>query len=208
MTLNEAARCLEDGCDMVTIDRVIFDFGMPMGPFTLSDEVGLDVGYKVARILADGYGERMQVAEVLKVVYEDMHLLGTKGGKGFFLHGKQHGPNLELVAGITQWRERSGKPTKPCTDADIRDRCLLIMVNEAARCVEEGVIDRPALLDLAMVMGTGFPPQRGGLLHYANELGTRTVADRLTALSEHYGSRFIPCQLITDLARQGKPLPV
>jgi 3-hydroxyacyl-CoA dehydrogenase/enoyl-CoA hydratase/3-hydroxybutyryl-CoA epimerase len=207
--LNEAARCLEDGAGIEQIDRTIYDFGMPMGPFTLSDEVGLDVGYKVAKILANSYGERMAVADTLRVAYEDLHLLGTKGGKGFFLHGAKDKKdakletNLDLLAAL-----RSRHPTTRTVDADeIRDRCLLIMVNEAARCLEEKVVDKAGSLDLAMVMGTGFPPQRGGLLHYANQLGSRTVADRLKALSDRCGPRFTPCTLIDDLARDNRPFP-
>jgi 3-hydroxyacyl-CoA dehydrogenase/enoyl-CoA hydratase/3-hydroxybutyryl-CoA epimerase len=177
---------------------------MPMGPFTLSDEVGLDVGYKVAKILAHGYGERMEVADTLRVVYEELHLLGTKGGKGFFLHdakGVKTQANAELVTAL-----RSRHPVTRVIDADeIRDRCLLIMVNEAARCLEEKIVDKAASLDLAMVMGTGFPPQRGGLLHYANQLGTRTVADRLNALSDRCGKRFVPCALVSELARNNHP---
>jgi 3-hydroxyacyl-CoA dehydrogenase/enoyl-CoA hydratase/3-hydroxybutyryl-CoA epimerase len=207
--LNEAARCLEDGAGIEQIDRTIYDFGMPMGPFTLSDEVGLDVGYKVAKILANSYGERMAVADTLRVAYEDLHLLGTKGGKGFFLHNATDKKdakletNLDLLAAL-----RSRHPVTRTVDADeIRDRCLLIMVNEAARCLEEKVVDKAGSLDLAMVMGTGFPPQRGGLLHYANQLGSRTVADRLTALSDRCGPRFTPCTLIDDLARDNRPFP-
>jgi 3-hydroxyacyl-CoA dehydrogenase / enoyl-CoA hydratase / 3-hydroxybutyryl-CoA epimerase len=202
--MNEAARCLEDGASIDMIDRTIFDFGMPMGPFTLSDEVGLDVGYKVAKILAHGYGERMEVADTLRVVYEELHLLGTKGGKGFFLHdakGAKTEANGELMSAL-----RSRHPVTRVVDADeIRDRCLLIMVNEAARCLEEKIVDKAASLDLAMVMGTGFPPQRGGLLHYANQLGTRTVADRLNALSDRCGKRFVPCALVSELARNNHP---
>jgi 3-hydroxyacyl-CoA dehydrogenase/enoyl-CoA hydratase/3-hydroxybutyryl-CoA epimerase len=206
--LNEAARCLEDGAELATIDRVIADFGMPMGPFTLSDEVGLDVGFKVASILAEAYGERMRVADTLRIAYQELHLLGTKGGRGFFIHhgGKQL-PNpqiTERIAALRSGRAAGGPP--PSAD-EIRSRCLLIMVNEAARCLEEQVVAKPAILDLAMIMGTGFPPQRGGLLHYAKQLGSGPVADSLKGLADRFGERFAPCQLITDLARAGRPFP-
>lgn len=198
--LNEAARCCEDGADISFIDKTIYDFGMPMGPFTLSDDVGLDVGFKVAKNLAAHYGERMAVAESLRIVYEELHLLGTKGGKGFFLHdakGKKTSLNGELS---TTLRQRFSK-TRTVDAAEILDRCLLIMVNEAARCIEEKIIDSPLTLDLAMIMGTGFPPQRGGLLHYANQLGIKVVCERLQALSEKCGKRFQPCELILELAK-------
>jgi 3-hydroxyacyl-CoA dehydrogenase/enoyl-CoA hydratase/3-hydroxybutyryl-CoA epimerase len=206
--LNEAARLLEDGAGLAEIDRVIYDFGMPMGPFTLSDDVGLDVGYKVAKILAAHYGERMKVADALRIAYEEMHLLGTKGGRGFYLHdGKEALPNQELINRVAAASGRHPAHGSPIASDDIRDRCLLIMVNEAVRCLEEQVVAKPAILDLAMIMGTGFPPQRGGLLHYANQLGSRFVADRLKQLSDRCGSRFAPCQTIIDLAREGSPFP-
>ena len=204
--LNEAARCLEDGANIELIDRTIYKFGMPMGPFTLSDEVGLDVGYKVAKILANHYGERMVVADSLRIAYEELHLLGTKGGKGFFLHqekNKKPQANGELLAAI---RARHAA-VRSVSEDEILDRCLLIMVNEAVRCLEEQVVDRASSLDLAMVMGTGFPPQKGGLLHYANHLGSRTVAERLMSLSDRCGSRFQPCTMISDLARSNQPFP-
>jgi 3-hydroxyacyl-CoA dehydrogenase / enoyl-CoA hydratase / 3-hydroxybutyryl-CoA epimerase len=206
--LNEAARCLEDGADLATIDRAIADFGMPMGPFTLSDEVGLDVGFKVATILAGAYGERMRVADTLRIAYQELHLLGTKGGRGFFIHqgGKQL-PNPQITERISAMRSGRAPAGQAMSTDEIRSRCLLIMVNEAARCLEEQVVANPAILDLAMIMGTGFPPQRGGLLHYANQLGSGPVADSLRGLESRYGERFAPCQLITDLARAGKPFP-
>jgi 3-hydroxyacyl-CoA dehydrogenase/enoyl-CoA hydratase/3-hydroxybutyryl-CoA epimerase len=206
--LNEAARCLEDGADMTTIDRVIADFGMPMGPFTLSDEVGLDVGFKVATILAGAYGDRMRVADTLRIAYQELHLLGNKGGRGFFIHqGGQQLPNPQITERIAAMRSGRAPAGGALSADEIRSRCLLIMVNEAARCLEEQVVTKPAILDLAMIMGTGFPPQRGGLLHYANQLGSGTVADELKGLASRYGERFAPCQLITDLARSGKPFP-
>jgi 3-hydroxyacyl-CoA dehydrogenase/enoyl-CoA hydratase/3-hydroxybutyryl-CoA epimerase len=204
--LNEAARCLEDGADIELIDRSIYNFGMPMGPFTLSDEVGLDVGYKVAKILAEHYGERMLVADTLRLAYEELHLLGTKGGKGFYLHQeKKTKPevNRELLTAIRA-KHRVGRTI---TEEEIIERCLLIMVNEAVRCLEEKIVDRPSSLDLAMIMGTGFPPQKGGLLHYANSLGSRTVAERLKSLADRCGSRFLPCDMMSDLARNNHPIP-
>jgi 3-hydroxyacyl-CoA dehydrogenase / enoyl-CoA hydratase / 3-hydroxybutyryl-CoA epimerase len=204
--LNEAARCLEDGADIEQVDRTIYNFGMPMGPFTLSDEVGLDVGFKVAKILASHYGDRMAVADTLRIAYEDLHLLGTKGGKGFYLHDNKNSKKEQNLPLFTALRERH-PATRTVSSEEILNRCLLIMVNEAARCLEENVVDRASSLDLAMVMGTGFPPQKGGLLHYANHLGSRTVADRLQSLSDCCGTRFQPCAMISDLARRNQPFP-
>ncbi len=205
--LNEAARCLEDGADIELIDKSIFNFGMPMGPFTLSDEVGLDVGYKVAKILAESYGERMLVADTLRIAYEELKLLGTKGGTGFFIHDKK-GKNLHSNTALAAAVRRKHAHVRNVSTEEIIDRCLLIMVNEAIRCLEEKVVENGLSLDLAMVMGTGFPPQRGGLIHYANQLGTRTVSEKLLTLSDRCGERFKPCAFLSELARDNKPIPV
>ena len=203
--LNEAARAVEDGADVEQVDRVISAFGMPMGPFTLTDEVGIDVGYKVAKILAHGYGERHAVADLLRVIHEDLHLTGTKGGKGFFLHaGKHLAPNPEIAGAIAVSRDRTQRTPHPVTDDEILDRCLLTMVNESARCVEEGVVAKAAHLDLAMLMGTGFPPSKGGPLHYADQLGLPAVVDRLRRLEQQHGSRFTPAPLLCELARANR----
>jgi 3-hydroxyacyl-CoA dehydrogenase/enoyl-CoA hydratase/3-hydroxybutyryl-CoA epimerase len=205
--LNEAARTVVDGAAIEQVERVIGGFGMPMGPFTLTDEVGIDVGHKVARILAQGYGERHAVAELLAVIYEKHHLTGTKSGKGFFLHqGKQLLPNPEIEQAIAETRSETRVAAHLVTDDEVLDRCLLMMVNESARCLEEGVVAKAAYLDLAMLMGTGFPPAKGGPLQYAASLGLPTVVDRLRALTDQHGPRFTPAQILIDHARTGQAL--
>lgn len=200
--LNEAARTVEDGADIEQVDRVLAKFGLPMGPFTLTDEVGIDVGYKVAKILATGYGERHAVSELLKVIHEDLHLKGTKGGRGFFLHqGTDLTPNPEIDDAVAATRSRLHVSPHLVTDDEILDRCLLTMVNESVRCIEEGVVAKAAHLDLAMLMGTGFPPSQGGPLHYADARGLTQVVDRLKDLEQRHGSRFAPAPLLVELAR-------
>ena len=203
--LNEAARTVEDGADIEQVDRVLAKFGLPMGPFTLTDEVGIDVGYKVAKILATGYGERQAVSELLKVIHEDLHLKGTKGGRGFFLHqGKDLTPNPEIEDAVAATRSRLHVSPHLVTDDEILDRCLLTMVNESVRCIEEGVVAKAAHLDLAMLMGTGFPPSQGGPLHYADARGLTHVVDRLKDLEQRHGSRFAPAPLLVELARTNR----
>ena len=208
--LNEAARVVEDGADVAHVDAVISRFGMPMGPFTLTDEVGIDVGYKVAKILASGYGERHAVAELLKVIHEDLHLTGTKGGKGFFLHvpGEKPGRHLlanpEIAKAVLTSQQHLNRTPHQVTDSEILDRCLLTMVNESARCIEEEVVAKASYLDLAMLMGTGFPPAKGGPLHYADSLGLPKVVDRLKELEQRHGSRFTPAPLLVELARSNR----
>ena len=97
--INEAGFILDEGSDIVTIDRLLKEFGLPMGPFTLADTVGIDIGYKVAKILNESYGERMAVAPLLTKVYKDLGLLGKKGKKGFYTHTTQE---LEVNEEVTK----------------------------------------------------------------------------------------------------------
>jgi 3-hydroxyacyl-CoA dehydrogenase/enoyl-CoA hydratase/3-hydroxybutyryl-CoA epimerase len=191
--VNEAVRLLEDGVSLATIDKVAVDFGMPLGPLALADEVGLDVGYKVAKQLQEGYGDRMAVAKSFEAIHQLKDVLGKKSGKGFYIHGtKEKFPNLDLKI------EQSG--CVGVSEAEVRDRLFLIMVNEAARCLAEGIVKKVSYLDMAMILGTGFPPFRGGLMRYADSLGIDGVKGKLNALKEKYGSRFEPAPLINELA--------
>jgi len=180
--MNEAAWLLQEGGEVVDIDRAIVRFGMPMGPFTLTDEVGIDVGFKVAKILAEGYGG------------------------GFYVYGERGTSryNGDVDAAITGVRQELNTRKRDVSTAEMVERCLLIMVNESSRCLEEGVVGSALSLDLAMVMGTGFPPQRGGPLHHADALGLAAVVERLNRLRDQHGMRFTPSRLLVDLAKEGR----
>ncbi len=182
--MNEAVYCAQDGADFEQVDKVLKSFGMPMGPFVLADEVGLDVCYKVAHNLSDAYGERMKVAKMLEQIANDLKLLGKKGGKGFYHHKSKKRKLNKAVLKL------QGNVVNELSDDDIRDRCIYVMINEAARCMDEGIVESPADLDLAMIMGTGFPPFRGGLLRYADHIGLKNVVKRLHSLQSSFGSRF------------------
>src|SRR5208283_1763155 len=136
--LNECIRLLEEGGDFVALDRLFVDFGMPMGPFTLLDEIGIDVAREVGRVLSHAYGHRMEASAVIKSLAGRADLLGKKTGKGFYLHGGRKGiPNPEMRRLIGK-RQGSGKGA-PGRD-ETRDRPLLAMVNEAARALQEGIV--------------------------------------------------------------------
>lgn len=201
--LAEAGRCLEDGAGIARVDAALTAFGMPMGPFELCDEIGLDVGSKVARILHQAYGERMAAAAVLERAYGELHLTGAKGGKGFYLGRAKAGRVNPAIAALLP-AARAQEPD----DEEIVDRCLLMWINEAARCLAEGVVGSGLLLDLAMLMGTGFPLSRGGPIHEANARGTTRLVERMHAYADRFGPRFAPCDLLVELARSGRPLPL
>ncbi len=189
--LIESAWMFEEGVQPQRIDRLLEEFGMPMGPLALVDEVGLDVGYKVAKVLEDAYGERMRVPEALGAVAETGGFLGRKSGAGFYRYRKgRKKPNRRVERLARDARREDGITARELTDDQIVDRAILIMVNEAARCLEEGIIAEPEALDMAMVMGTGFAPFRGGLLRYADERGVVLIRDRLGELATEFGERF------------------
>jgi len=195
--INEAVRMFEEGADFERIDKLLLDFGMPMGPFVLADEVGLDVGYKVAKVLEDAYGERMQVSPILDRVYQQMKLLGNKSGKGFYLHEAKKRVANDAVKSLVFSKRQFD-------EHEIIDRTMLIMVNEAAMCLQEGIVDNAQYLDMAMLMGTGFPPFRGGLLKYADSIGIESIVITLQSLAKHHGLRFEPAKLLLDMAKDEK----
>src|SRR5262249_47045942 len=154
------------------LDRVLLEFGMPMGPMELVDEVGIDVGDKVAHILNDAFGARMLSSPLNGKIVKSGRL-GKKNGKGMYVYSeggrkRELDPVIYEVMGVT--------PSKGAvSDEEILDRCILPMINEASRCLEEGIVASASEVDLGMIMGTGFPPFRGGLLRYADSLGAQAI---------------------------------
>jgi 3-hydroxyacyl-CoA dehydrogenase/enoyl-CoA hydratase/3-hydroxybutyryl-CoA epimerase len=198
--LNEAGFILEEGVSLERIDRVISAFGMPMGPFELVDEIGLDVGYKVAILLEKHFKDRMKAAGILKRIYEQKWF-GKKTGKGFYIHpalvhkgwvhkGKGKAVNPEI------YEFSKGKESR-LSDEEILKRMLYRMINEAAMCLEEKVCYESSDVDIAMIMGAGFPPFRGGLLHYADSLGLdKITADLESFMTKFKSERFTPCNYL------------
>ena len=165
--MNEALKCLETTGDTKLIDEIFLKFGMPMGPFTLADEVGLDVCYKVAQNLYAAFGERAKPSQMLERLYKDQHLLGKKGGAGFYTYkdGVQQGVNPSLKAILRILPQKQ----EVLSDKQIIQTCLKVAINEARLIVDEGIVQNPDHIDIAMIMGTGFPAFRGGLVSYAKQ---------------------------------------
>jgi len=196
--INEAGRILEECGSMEGIDQLAAKFGMPMGPFLLSDEVGLDVGVKVMHILQDGFGDRFKPVTLFDRILEK-GFLGKKTGKGFYLHGKKRKPNPEILSLMLDKVDVVFK-------ADVfLKRMIYIMINEAARCLEDGIVDEAGAIDVGMIFGTGFPPFRGGLLRYADSIGVDEVVHDLETFNQQYGGdRFKPCDYLLHLKDQKK----
>ena len=195
----EAGRILEETGDPEHIDRVITDFGLPMGPFLLSDEVGLDVGLKVMRILEESFGERYRPVKIFDTLLE-RKMLGKKSGTGFYRHNRRaRSINPDVLGMLDRSQVHS------VGDTVIQKRLIYLMINEAARCLEEGIVDEPHAVDVGMIFGTGFPPFRGGLLYYADKVGIGEVVDELSRYQEQYHSvRFAPCEYLKNLKAQHK----
>lgn len=173
--VNEALFALESGVPAGVIDRAGKEFGMPMGPIELTDVVGLDVSLHVGRVLAEAFQRR--VPDILVKLVEQKKL-GRKSGEGFYV-----------------WRD--GKPVRTdspqfAMPADLQDRLILPMLNEAVACLREGVIEDADLLDAGAIFATGFAPFRGGPLQYAKTRGIPNVIARLTELAQRHGERFRP----------------
>ena len=202
--LIESAWMFEEGTEIERIDGLLEKFGMPMGPLALVDEVGLDIGYKVAKVLEDAYGDRMRVPGALGAIAENGDFLGKKSGCGFYRYRNGHRrPNRRLGRLARRSRQVDGVRARTLSDEEIVDRAILIMVNEAARCIGEGVVEGPEAVDMAMVLGTGFAPFRGGLLRYAEERGVSSIKARLGELSSAFGDRFTSAPLIDSIADNG-----
>lgn len=188
--VNEAVKLLDEGAATARIDRLVRGWGMPMGPLALADTVGLDVGFKVAKVLHHAYGDRMAVSPLLAEVHDRLKLRGDKGGAGFWIDkGFLRRPN-PVVEGFAAGRR--GGNGRQIPSEEVLDRCVLTMVAEAGRCLAEGVVASARLLDLAMVMGTGWPAWRGGPVQEARRRGRGPLRRRLESLAETCGARFAP----------------
>ena len=195
--LNEAAFILEDSSNVEQIDATLKEFGMPMGPFTLADTVGIDIGYKVSKILNEAYGERMPMSHLLDQLF-DLKLLGKKSNEGFYTYGKNE---IKVNKKI---KELQNIDRRLISEKEILNRCMFIMINEASRILEEKIVSDAYIIDFAMVTGTGFPPYKGGILTYANEVGLDVIVSKLEDYEREFGCRFTPSDLLKQLALEKK----
>ncbi|MCE9614298.1 MAG: enoyl-CoA hydratase/isomerase family protein [Lentisphaerae bacterium] len=195
--LIEAGHLFEAGAPVARIDEAMLDFGMPMGPLRLIDEVGVDVASHVAGHLSACFGARMAVPAVLSAMVAAGQL-GRKRGSGFYRHagGNRARPHAALAKHVRN-REAAG------LDEDaLVDRMALLMVNEGARCLDEGVVGEAQDVDFAMIMGTGFSPFRGGPLRYADGRGIVNVVRELDRLAARVHARFEPCERLRRMAER------
>ena len=206
--LNESAYLLQDGFSIKKIDSEIERFGMPMGPFVLADVVGIDVGVKVAQSLENGYGSRMKVAEILQEIYTNhKNLLGKKSNLGFYNYDKNNkitDQNFAIYEILDSIKDQIKTPESNINDSEIIERCILTMINESAKCLEENVVKNARYLDMAMIMGAGFPAFRGGVLRYADKLGLQNIVKKLQNFEKKYGERFAVSKLLISMEQNNQ----
>jgi 3-hydroxyacyl-CoA dehydrogenase/enoyl-CoA hydratase/3-hydroxybutyryl-CoA epimerase len=198
--LNEAALLVTEGAHLEEVDRAITAFGFPVGPFVLYDEVGLEVAQHVGEAVGSAFGDRFPRTSLVTDLVA-AGATGRKSGRGFYVWPASSRP-LPLVGRFVPKPERSvnplvygDTPRRSLTDREIQDRLVLLFVNEAVRCLDEGVLSSPTDGDLGAVLGLGFPPFRGGPFHYADSLGAE-LATRLRTLASRHGARYEPADSI------------
>ena len=203
--MNEAGRMLDEGVPVEAIDTALVDFGFPVGPITLMDEVGLDIAGKVGLTMAEAFGARMMPGEGVRRVVESGRT-GRKGKSGFYLYddaGKKGGVDASVYALIRG--DAAGAPPATAPErSEIVNRCVLAMVNEAVRCLQEDILRSPRDGDIGAVFGIGFPPFLGGPFRYVDALGAGEIVSRLDTLDGRYGDRFKPTDMLVSMARAHK----
>ncbi len=200
--LNEAVVLLQEGAGVLAVDDAMKDFGYPVGPLALIDEVGIDVGAHVAAELGRAFAARgLEGTDVLPRMLE-AGLKGRKSGRGFYRYPEAGRRGRKRVNREVRTFLQAG-PHRSMTEAEIQDRLVLLMVNEAAHCLGEGIVSSPRDGDVAAVLGLGFPPFRGGPFHHVDAIGAGTVVDRMKELADRHGRRFDPAPLLLELAVSG-----
>jgi 3-hydroxyacyl-CoA dehydrogenase / enoyl-CoA hydratase / 3-hydroxybutyryl-CoA epimerase len=194
--LLDAAQMFQNGVGADEIDNALLEWGMPMGPLRLIDEIGIDITVDIAATLEKAFGERDRASKILQEMYS-AKILGRKSGAGFYKYeGKQQTPNEALQS----WRQESGEKFGL---ENITNRLVYLMVNEAARCLEENVVATPEDADYGMILGTGFPVYRGGPLRFAESVGLKKVVTDMDGIHSRAGEKFAPCDLLRQHAQNG-----
>ncbi|MFV2071418.1 MAG: 3-hydroxyacyl-CoA dehydrogenase NAD-binding domain-containing protein [Thermoanaerobaculales bacterium] len=200
--LNEAVLLVEEGARIEDVDRAMKDFGFPVGPLALVDEVGIDVGAHVARELGKAFAHRgLEGSPSLPNLFE-AGLAGRKNRRGFYLYPPEKKKGKRRVNSEV-YRLLGAAPRRAVPAAEIQDRLASVMINEAVHCRQEGVIKSPRDGDLGAILGLGFPPFRGGPFRLIDAEGASRLVARLEGLAEKHGRRFEPASSLRDLAGSG-----
>lgn len=202
----EVSALLRDGVSLQTLDRAIKNFGMPVGPVTLADEVGVDIISHVANFLSDAdLGVRMSGGDVS--LMENMikkGWLGKKSGQGFYTYDDKGKKSQVIHPDVEAYLKEFVKEDLNLDEEEIQNRIMSRFVNEAAKCLEDEIISDPVVGDIGLVFGTGFAPFRGGPFRYLDTVGAEEYVGMMDGFADRYGPQFEPCRLLRDYAEGGK----
>lgn len=201
--INEALRCLSEGEPIEHIDNALTAAGFPVGPIQLLDEVGIDVGTKIIPVLEQAFGHRFTPPETIAAILNDDRK-GRKNGRGFYLYPAKGGKSRKKRADPAIYTLLGVTPTQQQSAQAIARRCMLMLLNEAARCLDESVVRSARDGDVGAVFGLGFPPFLGGPFHYIDRLGAAALVAELEQLAGRHGERFTPCEALRIRAQQEK----
>jgi 3-hydroxyacyl-CoA dehydrogenase / enoyl-CoA hydratase / 3-hydroxybutyryl-CoA epimerase len=197
--MNEAGHMVADGVPVERIDKALVNLGYPIGPLTLLDEVGIDVGTKIAPVLEQAFGERMVPAKAFAKLL-DTGRKGKKNKRGFYDYSSKSHKNVDQSV----YADLGVTPNNLLDPLEIAERCNLMLVNEAIRCLEDGILNSERDGDIGAIFGLGFPAYLGGPFRFANELGINKLLERLNHYHQTVGDRFEPAKLLVKYAQQGK----
>lgn len=199
--MNEAAYILNEGVPVEAIDAALVDWGFPVGPITLLDEVGIDVAEKVGHIVHGHFGDRMKPPPGFEKLVADERY-GRKNGRGFYVYdGDKKG---KKKVDETVYEVLGLNPDKELAAEEIAQRCALAFVNEAALCFGEGILRSARDGDIGAIFGLGFPPFRGGPFRYVDAVGAKEIVRRMQRYRDRLGNRFAPAPVLLDMAETGK----
>ncbi|PIB16197.1 fatty acid oxidation complex subunit alpha FadJ [Vibrio rotiferianus] len=196
--MNEAAHILLANEPIEQLDGALLDFGFPVGPITLLDEVGVDIGAKIMPILVNELGERFKGPDVFDTLLNDGRK-GRKSGKGFYTY---KGKKKEVDKSV--YKLLNLTPESKLSDSDIALRCVLPMLNEAVRCLDDGIIRSPRDGDIGAIFGIGFPPFLGGPFRYMDQFGLKELVEKMNEFASKYGDRYAPCDGLLTRAGEGR----
>ncbi len=196
--MNEAAHILLANEPIEQLDGALLDFGFPVGPITLLDEVGVDIGAKIMPILVNELGERFKGPDVFDTLLNDGRK-GRKSGKGFYTY---KGKKKEVDKSV--YKLLNLTPESKLSDNDIALRCVLPMLNEAVRCLDDGIIRSPRDGDIGAIFGIGFPPFLGGPFRYMDQFGLKELVEKMNEFASKYGDRYAPCDGLLTRAGEGR----
>ncbi|MDP7593000.1 MAG: fatty acid oxidation complex subunit alpha FadJ [Litorilituus sp.] len=199
--MNEAAILLLAGEPIDKVDKALVNFGFPVGPMQLLDEVGIDVGAKIGPILQADLGDRFAAPSAFSKLLDDGRL-GKKVDKGFYLYGKNAKKGKKQVD-ESIYSLLNLKITGSLSADEIAKRCTFMMLNEAARCVEEGIVRNARDGDIGAIFGIGFPPFLGGPLRYIDKMGAQSLVAQLNQWANQHGERYKPCDALVAMAKSG-----